>query len=66
MAKANARPVKRRKDFTPRIGTCTKCRTKKTQVIKVRGVQLCVGACIGKKTEETPMPAILQEMFPQS
>lgn len=66
MAKANARPVRRRRDFTPRKGTCTKCHAKKVQVIKVRGVQLCLDTCIGKKTIETPMPGILQEMAPQS
>jgi hypothetical protein len=40
MAKANKRPVRRRRDTKQFVGTCSNCRKKK-EVVKVKNNQVC-------------------------
>jgi len=46
MAKANKRPVRRQRDSSVFIGTCSNCRTKGTEVTKVKGNQICMDKCL--------------------
>jgi hypothetical protein len=47
MAKANKRPVRRRSKLVIRIGTCSNCRAKETQVVQVKNAQVCTSRCLG-------------------
>lgn len=52
--KANVRPVKRRPDLAPIIGTCSNCGTKKTEVLKIKGALVCTATCLGSVTYAEP------------
>lgn len=70
MAKANRRPVKHRPDTKAFIGTCSNCRDKKTEVMKVKHAQVCTKKCLGGVSFPEPEvreaaanePGIIQEM----
>jgi hypothetical protein len=46
MAKANKRPVSRRRDTRSFIGTCSNCRAKRIEVTKVKNAQVCMAKCL--------------------
>ena len=52
--KANVKPVKRKIKVTPFTGTCSNCGAKKTEVIKVKGTQVCTATCLGGVTYTEP------------
>jgi hypothetical protein len=53
MAKANKRPIKRRKDTRNFEGTCSNCGTKKVEVTKVNSAQVCINKCLMPVIEST-------------
>jgi hypothetical protein len=45
--KANKRPAKNKPRTVVLTGTCSNCRTKKVEVVKVKGAQVCIEKCFG-------------------
>lgn len=54
--KANKKPVHRKTDNKPFIGTCSNCRITRTEVVKVRGSQVCTSKCLGGVSYAAPEP----------
>ena len=63
--KANVRPRRSKCDSRIFVGTCSNCRTKKTDVTKVKHAQLCLDKCLNNLIMDKPKvsePGILQTL----
>jgi hypothetical protein len=52
--RANVPPDRSKPKVKPFSGTCSNCGAKKTEVIKVKGAQVCTTTCLGGVTYTEP------------
>lgn len=56
--KANRRPVRRQAKTVVLTGTCSNCREKNTEVVKIKGSQVCTAKCLGGVTYPEPQVSV--------